>query len=265
MDVQGKVVVITGGASGIGKAMAERFEKAGAAGLVLADLNGDGAKAVAATVGGVGVACDVGHEPDMIALVKAAEDRFGRIDLFCNNAGVVGRDPSNAVMSNVASAANAAWEQAWAVNVMAHVYSARAALPGMIERKSGWFLNTASAAGLLTQIGSAIYSTTKHAAVGFAESLAITHKNDGIGVSVLCPQAVDTPMLGGARGSQSVDGVLSAEEVAESVVEGLAAETFLILPHPQVLEYMRRKTGDYDRWLRGMVRLRQSVLDGTRG
>ena len=171
----------------------------------------------------------------------------------------------NAVMSNVASAANAAWEQAWAVNVMAHVYSARAALPGMIERKSGWFLNTASAAGLLTQIGSAIYSTTKHAAVGFAESLAITHKNDGIGVSVLCPQAVDTPMLGGARGSQSVDGVLSAEEVAESVVEGLAAETFLILPHPQVLEYMRRKTGDYDRWLRGMVRLRQSVLDGTRG
>jgi NAD(P)-dependent dehydrogenase (short-subunit alcohol dehydrogenase family) len=262
MDIQGKIIVITGGASGIGKAMAERFHKEGAAGLVLADLNGDGAKVVAETVGGAGAACDVSNEADIAALVKTAQDRYGRIDLFCSNAGIATRD---ADMDNAASSPNALWQRDWGVNVMAHVFAARHALPGMVAQGGGWFLNTVSAAGLLSQIGSAVYSTTKHAAVGFAESLAITHRNQGIGVSILCPQAVDTPMLGGARGSQSVDGVISPEAVAESVVNGLAAETFLILPHPQVVEYMQRKSGDYDRWLRGMVRLRQSVIDGSRG
>jgi NAD(P)-dependent dehydrogenase (short-subunit alcohol dehydrogenase family) len=262
MDIQGKIIVITGGASGIGKAMAKRFHRDGAAGIVIADLNGDGAKAVAAGVGGFGMACDVSNEADIIALTKAAEDKYGRIDLYCSNAGVAARDP---VRDDATSAGNDLWAQGWGVNVMAHVYAARAALPGMVANGGGWFMNTVSAAGLLSQIGSAVYSTTKHAAVGFAESLAITHRNQNIGVSILCPQAVDTPLLGGARGSQSVDGVMSPEDVADSVVAALAAETFLILPHPQVVEYMQRKSGDYDRWLRGMVRLRQSVIDGSRG
>jgi NAD(P)-dependent dehydrogenase (short-subunit alcohol dehydrogenase family) len=262
MNVQGKIVVITGGASGIGKAMAERFHAEGAAGIVTADLNGEGAKATAASVGGLGVACDVSKEEDIAALVKAAIDKYGRIDLFCSNAGIATRD---ADMENAASSSNDLWQRDWGVNVMAHVFAARHALPHMIDNGGGWFMNTVSAAGLLSQIGSAIYSTTKHAAVGFAESLAITHRNQNIGVSILCPQAVDTPMLGGARGSQSVDGVMSPEDVAGAVVAGLDAETFLILPHPQVVEYMQRKTGDYDRWLRGMVRLRQSVIDGSRG
>jgi NAD(P)-dependent dehydrogenase (short-subunit alcohol dehydrogenase family) len=262
MDIQGKIIVITGGASGIGKAMAERFHRGGAAGIVVADLNGGGAEAVAASVDGIGLACDVSNEADIAALVKATQDRYGRIDLFCSNAGIATRD---ADMDNAASSSNDLWQRDWGVNVMAHVFAARHALPGMVAQGGGWFLNTVSAAGLLSQIGSAIYSTSKHAAVGFAESLAITQRDQGIGVSILCPQAVDTPMLGGARGSQSVDGVMSPEAVAESVVAGLAAETFLILPHPQVVEYMQRKSGGYDRWLRGMVRLRQSVIDGSRG
>ncbi|MDB5451833.1 MAG: short-chain dehydrogenase, partial [Caulobacteraceae bacterium] len=195
-------------------------------------------------------------------LARMAEQRFGRIDLFCSNAGVSVRD---ADLENAASSPDEGWALGWGVNVMAHVYAARACLPGMIARGEGYFLNTVSAAGLLSQIGSAIYSTTKHAAVGFAESLAITHREHGIGVSILCPQAVDTPMLGGARGSQSVDGVLSAEAVADAVVEGLDLESFLILPHPQVVTYMQRKTADYDRWIRGMARLREQVMSGARG
>ncbi len=262
MDVKGKVIIVTGGASGIGKAMAQRFHDEGAEAVVVADLNVDGAKAVADSVGGLGVACDVSREADIIALVKATEDQYGRVDMFCSNAGIAGRDPD---MSLAASPTNEMWEMGWGVNVMAHVYAARACLPGMLERKSGYFLNTVSAAGLLSQIGSAVYSTTKHAAVGFAEHLAITHKPDGIGVSILCPQAVDTPLLGGAQGSQNVDGVLSPEEVADSVMIGLDHEHFVILPHPQVLTYMNRKSGDYDRWIKGMARLRADVISGARG
>ena len=257
MDVRGKVVVVTGGASGIGKALAERFHQEGAEAIVVADLNQAGAEAVAASVGGLGLRVDVTKEADVQALVRTAEERFGRIDLFCGNAGISVRD---ADLENAASTPDEGWALGWGVNVMAHVYAARHALPGMIARGSGYFLNTVSAAGLLSQIGSAVYSTTKHAAIGFGESLAITHKNHGIGVSLLCPQAVDTPMLGGARGSQSVDGVLSPEDVAGAVIEGLADERFLILPHPQVLTYMQRKTGDYDRWIKGMARLRDSVM-----
>jgi NAD(P)-dependent dehydrogenase (short-subunit alcohol dehydrogenase family) len=195
-------------------------------------------------------------------MVQDAEAQFGRVDLFCSNAGIGGADPD---IDNPGSAPNERWERAWGVNVMAHVYAARHALPGMIARKSGYFLNTVSAAGLLSQIGSAPYSTTKHAAIGFGEHLAIAGRESGIGVSLLCPQAVDTPMLGGAAGSQNVDGVLSAAEVAAAVIDGLAEERFLILPHPQVTTYMQRKTGDYDRWIRGMVRLRRSVIEGARG
>lgn len=262
MNVKDKVVIVTGAASGIGKALVERFHTDGAKGLIVADLNGDGAGEVAKRVGGIALQTDVSKEADVEKLVRTAEEKFGRIDLFCSNAGIGGADPD---IDNPGSPINEKWAQSWGVNVMAHVYAARYALPGMIARKSGWFLNTVSAAGLLSQIGSAPYSTTKHAAIGFGEHLAIATKENGIGVSLLCPQAVDTPMLGGAAGSQNVDGVLSPADVAEAVVRGLAAETFLILPHDQVTTYMQRKTGDYDRWIRGMIRLRRSVIDGSKG
>lgn len=262
MKVADKVVIVTGGASGIGKALAERFHREGAGAIIVADMNGAGAEAVAKSVGGVGLHADVAREADVQAIVRTAEDRFGRIDLFCSNAGVSRGDPD---IDNAASAPNEHWELAWGVNVMAHVYAARHALPGMIARKSGYFLNTVSAAGLLSQIGSAVYSTTKHAAIGFGEHLAIASRENGIGVSLLCPQAVDTPMLGGAAGAQNVDGVLSPHDVAEAVVQGLEAESFLILPHKQVVTYMQRKTGDYDRWIRGMVRLRREVINGAKG
>lgn len=260
MDVKGKVVIVTGGASGIGKALVERFHREGAEAIVVADLNEAGAQAVADSVGGVSLRCDVSKEAEVAALAKLAEDRFGRIDLFCSNAGISIRDPD---IGNAVSASNEGWEIGWGVNVMAHVYAARAALPGMLARGEGYFLNTVSAAGLLSQVGSAVYSTTKHAAVGFGEHLAIAHRNDGINVSLLCPQAVDTPMLGGAQGSQNVDGILSPEDVAGAVVDGLGKESFLILPHEKVLTYIQRKTGDYDRWISGMSRLREKVIEGT--
>jgi NAD(P)-dependent dehydrogenase (short-subunit alcohol dehydrogenase family) len=262
MKVADKIVIVTGGASGIGKALVERFHREGAAALIVADMNGAGAESVASSVGGIAVQADVTREADVQRIVRTAEDRFARIDLFCSNAGISRSDPD---IDNAASAPNEHWELAWGVNVMAHVYAARHALPGMIARKSGYFLNTVSAAGLLSQIGSAVYSTSKHAAIGFGEHLAIASKENGIGVSLLCPQAVDTPMLGGAAGSQNVDGVLSPDDVASAVVKGLEAESFLILPHEQVVTYMQRKTGDYDRWIRGMVRLRRGVIDGAKG
>jgi NAD(P)-dependent dehydrogenase (short-subunit alcohol dehydrogenase family) len=277
MKVAEKVVVVTGAASGIGKALAKRFILEGAEGLILADSNADllartmeELHAAAQTSPAVfrrginlqPVPADVTKEEHVKAIVDSAMRVYGRIDLFCSNAGISRSDPD---IDNAASAPNEHWELAWGVNVMAHVYAARHALPGMIARKSGYFLNTVSAAGLLSQIGSAVYSTSKHAAIGFGEHLAIASKENGIGVSLLCPQAVDTPMLGGAAGSQNVDGVLSPDDVAGAVVKGLDAETFLILPHEQVVTYMQRKTGDYDRWIRGMVRLRRGVIDGAKG
>lgn len=254
MDIQGKTIVVTGGASGIGKALCERFSRDGAAHVVVADLDGVRAEAVAAAIGGHGFACDVSDEHQIQSLVAEVERRCGPIDLFCSNAGVVAMDT---VARNATSASNEAWMRSWGVNVMAHVYAARALTPLMAARGGGYFLNTASAAGLLSQIGSGAYSATKHAAIGFAENLAIMHSDQNIRVSVLCPQGVDTPMLAGLpRGPQSRDGVLSADDVAAIVVEGLAAERFLILPHTKVADYIQRKTADYDRWIAGMSRLR---------
>lgn len=259
MNLRGKHVVITGAANGIGLALAQRFRLEGARGLVLADLDGEKVAAAAANLGGVGLKCDVAREDDIRAVVAVAESKFGPVDLFCSNAGIAVLDPDP---ENAASASNADFERSWQIHVMAHLYAARALLPGMIARRNGYFLNTISAAGLLSQIGSASYSATKHGAIGFAEHLAIAHQEHGIKVSVLCPQAVSTAMIGSEpeKGSASIDGIITPEQVAESVVVGLARESFLILPHPVVADYMRRKTADYDRWIGGMVRFRRKLL-----
>ena len=256
MRVEGKVVVVTGGANGIGRALAERFAREGARHVAVADLDEAGAKRVAEAIGGSSFRCDVSNEADLQRLVAETEAAAGPVDLFCSNAGIVDVDPD---FQDGASAANETWARAWGVNVMAHVYAARAVLPSMVSRGEGYLLNTVSAAGLLSQIGSAVYSTTKHAALGLAESLAITHRDHGIRVSVLCPQAVDTAMAaGGVFLGADVDGVLSAEDVADAAVAGLVAESFLILPHPKVRQYMANKVENYDRWIGGMAKLRRS-------
>jgi NAD(P)-dependent dehydrogenase (short-subunit alcohol dehydrogenase family) len=241
-------VVVTGAANGIGAAMARRFANEGAR-VVVADLDEERLMAVAAETGGLGVPTDVRHEHQIAALVTAAEARYGPIDLFCSNAGIV--------VEGGEDASDAAWERSIAVNLLAHVYAARLLVPRMVARGQGYLLNTASAAGLLTQIGSAPYSVTKHGAVALAEWLSITYGDQGLKVSVLCPQAVRTNMTAGTveGGVAGVDGMLEPDDVAAAVVEGLDAERFLILPHPVVADYFRRKADDYDRWLRGMRRL----------
>jgi NAD(P)-dependent dehydrogenase (short-subunit alcohol dehydrogenase family) len=259
MDVRDKIVVITGAASGIGRALAARFVREQARHVVVTDLDEVGAERVASQLGPRASArrLDVTAEHALAALVADVEAAHGPIDLFCSNAGVLPIDPDPA---NAASAPTDAWDLAWRVNVMAHVFAARAVLPSMIARKSGYFLHTVSAAGLLSQIGSAAYSTTKHAAIGFAESLAITHKDHGIRVSVLCPQAVDTAMITGQKmNGADVDGVISADDVASAAIDGLAKETFLILPHPSVATYVANKAAGYDRWIGGMAKLRRTL------
>lgn len=262
MTFEDKVVVVTGGGSGIGAALAERFIIEGAKGVVVADLNGDNAMAVTKKLGGkaLAVKCDVSDEQQIIALVLKTETHFGPIDIFCSNAGVLTLDDPG---WSAASAPNERWQLAWDVHVMAHVYAARACLPGMIERGSGTFLNTVSAAGLLNQIGGAPYSTTKHAALGFADSLAITHHDQGIRVSALCPQGVQTPMVESVAGMDDggpagMDGMLTADQVADAAIKGLIAEQFLILPHEEVADYIKLKADNYDRWLGGMRKLRRT-------
>jgi NAD(P)-dependent dehydrogenase (short-subunit alcohol dehydrogenase family) len=252
MELRNKVAVVTGGGNGIGRALSRRFAAEGAAGVVVADLDGDAAARVAEEIGGLAVTTDVSVEADIVRLVDAATTRYGRVDLFCSNAGI-GVDGG-------AEASDADWQRIWQINVMAHVYAARAVLPAMIERGEGYLLQTASAAGLLSQIGSAPYSVTKHAALAFAEWLAITHGDAGIKVSCLCPQGVRTGMLENARGGAFLrDGALEPEQVADCVVKALAEERFLILPHAEVAEYFRRKADDYDRWIRGMRRLQERI------
>ena len=255
MQLKDSIAVVTGGASGIGRALAWRFTSEGARHVVVVDIDGDGARAVAAEVGGTALRADVTQGAEVAALVEEIEARHGPIDLFCSNAGLF--------ISGGAEVPDDRWQSIWDVNVMAHVHAARAVLPPMLSRGRGYLLQTASAAGLLSQIGSAPYSVTKHAAIGFAEWLAISYGDQGIGVSVLCPQAVRTRMTAGldAGSASAVDGMLELEQVADAVVTGLADERFLILPHPDVLEYMRRKTADYDRWLRGMRRLKGTFPD----
>jgi NAD(P)-dependent dehydrogenase (short-subunit alcohol dehydrogenase family) len=260
MQLSGKTVIVTGGGSGIGRALCEAFHQAGAKAVVVADVDAGAAERVAAQVGGVAFACDVANEANVLSLIETTESRCGPVDLYCSNAGVaLGFAPR---VDNAAAGPDALWDKAWSVNVMGHVYAARALIPRMKARGGGTILITVSAAGLLTQIGSASYATTKHAAVGFAENIAIAHRDDGIRVSILCPQAVDTPMLQRLpSGAQSVDGVLSPAQVAQAAIEGLAREQFLILPHAEVHEYMRRKTEDRDRWISGMARLQRRLSE----
>ena len=262
MDLKEKVVVVTGGGNGIGKALCERFAGEGARHVAVADLEEDAAQSVAEVIGGRGYAVDVRDETQVSTLIAAVEAEQGRIDLFCSNAGVIALDGPPWYAT---SAANDTWQAMWEIHVMSHVYAARACLPGMIERGEGYFLNTASAAGLLNQIGDAAYSTTKHAAIGFAEALAITHGDDGIRVSCLCPQAVATRMIGVVEdgGTAGVDGVITPEDVAEAVIAGIADERFLILPHAAVATYRERKTADYDRWIGGMRKLRRKFGNPT--
>jgi NAD(P)-dependent dehydrogenase (short-subunit alcohol dehydrogenase family) len=257
MEIKDKVVVVTGGASGIGKALAQRFAHEGARGVVVADLDGEGAETVAAGIGGLGLKVDVSAEAEVQQLVRTATERFGRVDVFCSNAGIIARADEDA--------SNAQWQRHWDVNVMAHVYAARAVLPQMLERGEGYLVQTASAAGLLSQVNAAPYSVTKHAAVGFAEWLSIAYGARGIRVACLCPQGVLTPMLTGADGTQRAqsflgEGAVSPESVADEVVRAMREERFLVLPHPEVLTFMQRKTADYDRWLSGMRRLRAKVM-----
>jgi NAD(P)-dependent dehydrogenase (short-subunit alcohol dehydrogenase family) len=238
MKLTGKVAVVTGGASGIGRALCRRFTAEGARGVVVADVDSAGAERVAHEIGGLAVRTDVSREGDIINLVERATAAFGAIDLFCSNAGIA--------MEGGVETRDSDWQRIWGVNFMAHVYAARAVLPGMLARGEGYLLQTASAAGLLTQVGSAPYAVTKHAAVSLAEWLSVTYGDRGIRVSCLCPQGVRTNML-------------EPEQVAESVVAGLAEERFLILPHAEVGQYLRRKADDYDRWLRGMRRMQAKV------
>lgn len=248
MDIQDSIVVVTGAASGIGRALAKRFDEEGAKLVVCSDIDGDGAQQTAEDVGGVAFQTNVADEDDIRDLIEAVEEDHGPIDLFCSNAGIG--------IGGGAEVENAGWQNIWDINVMAHVWAARHLIPRMIARGGGYLLNTASAAGLLSQVGSAPYAVTKHAAVGLAEWLALTHGDDGIKVSVLCPQAVRTAMTAGnEEGVASVDGMIEPEEVAEACVRAIEEEAFLILPHPEVLEYMRNKTADYDRWIGGMRKL----------
>jgi NAD(P)-dependent dehydrogenase (short-subunit alcohol dehydrogenase family) len=251
MEMKDRVIVVTGGASGIGAALVRRFARAGAAGLVVADLHADAAQAVAQEVGGLAVRTDVSNEADVRSLIAQATERFGRVDVLCSNAGIA--------TGGGVDAPNADWQRIWDINLMAHVYGARAVLPQMLERGEGYLLQTASAAGLLSHPDSALYAVTKHAAVSLAEWLSINYGDKGIRVSCLCPQGVRTPMLlgqGGDRKSFLLEGSVSAEQVADEVIAAMRDERFLILPHPEVLQFMQRKAADVDRWLGGMRRLR---------
>ena len=254
MNLKEKIIVVTGAASGIGRALAIRFNQEHAKKIIAVDMNIEGAQEIANLVNGEAMHADVSKEVDIKNVINKTELEIGPIDLFCSNAGIAaGRDLQSA---------NEDWQKIWDVNVMSHVYAARHLVPRMVSRGGGYFLNTSSAAGLLNQIGGCAYGVTKHAAVGFAEWLAIHYKHQGIKVSLLCPQAVRTPMTAVETDSIKAaanNGMIDPEDLAETVVQELEKESFVILPHPIVLEYMRNKTNNYDRWIGGMNKLMRKI------
>lgn len=256
MELDDKVAVITGGSGGIGRAMAKSFLAHGARAVVIADLDEAGVETSAAEIGCDGLACDVTDENEVRRLVDFTLDKFGRVDLYCSNAGA-----SGAGSGGLIDVTNEVWQQQWELHVMAHIYAARALLPGMIERGSGYILITASAAGLLAALGSGPYSVTKAAAIKLAECIAITHGDDGIKVGVLCPQGVNTAMAPKSLGDGQTDGIIEPEAVADVVIDSLRDGRFHVLPHPEVEEYVRRKGNDIDRWISGMQRLRRRSQD----
>jgi NAD(P)-dependent dehydrogenase (short-subunit alcohol dehydrogenase family) len=256
MEIRDKVVVVTGAASGIGAGLAERFAREGARGVVLADVNLERAEGVARGMGAqaLAVQCDVSREADIQELVRRARERFGRIDIYCSNAGILGR------MGGI-ELDDTLWDKMWQIHGMAHVWAARAVVPEMLERGEGYLLITASAAGLLNIVESAPYGVTKHAAVAIAEWLRIAYGRKGIRVSCLCPQSVQTDMTRDGTGSAGLDGVLTPEQVGDVVVQTMREERFLALPHPEVAKYFLNKGQDYDRWLGGMQKLYAQHMD----
>ena len=266
------IAVVTGGGHGIGRALCRRLQRDGAT-VVVADIDGESAKVVADEIGGIAVTVDVTDEKAVADLISRIEDDTGPIDLFVSNAGVAFGDGDAGAVSREGgmNPIEDRWDISWKINVMAHVYAARALVPRMLERGGGRFINIASAAGVLTQVGDAAYSATKHAAVGFAEALAIDYGDRGIKVSMVCPQAVATRLIGipddaestegGGFGGNDIDGIMSADDVANIIIDGAMEDRFLILTHPQVTTYMQRKVGDYDRWIAGMQRFRAKVLE----
>lgn len=250
MDIRNKVAIVTGAASGIGAGMARRFAAEGARGVVVADINLERAEGVAQGIGPVAMAvrCDISREADIQALVAAARQRFGQVDIYMSNAGILGRVGGFELEDDL-------WDKMWQIHGMAHVWAARAVVPEMVARGEGYFVVTASAAGLLNIVESAPYGVTKHAAVAFAEWLRIAYGRRGVRVSCLCPQSVQTDMVTGDGGSAGHDGILTPEQVATEVVATLRDEKFLVLPHPEVLQYFRNKGQDYDRWIGGMQKL----------
>ncbi|MFC6589250.1 SDR family oxidoreductase [Sulfitobacter pacificus] len=254
MEIKDKICVVTGAASGIGKALCMAFVKAGARQVVCVDMNGDGAGETAEAVGGAAYTVDVADEAQIKAMIDNVERDIGPIDLYWSNAGIA--------VGGGMETPNSEWQRTWDINVMAHVWAARHLVPLMAARGGGYLLNTASAAGLLNQIGSASYGVTKHAAVGLAEWIALTHGDEGIKVSVLCPQAVRTEMTRGHEDHvAAINGMMEPEPVAQICLEAIREETFLILPHEEVRTYMKNKTDDYDRWIGGMRKLNRKFSD----
>ncbi|MBX3653719.1 MAG: SDR family oxidoreductase [Ramlibacter sp.] len=255
MELKGKVAIVTGGASGIGEGLAVRLAAEGARGIVVADVDLERAQSVAAAVGGVAMRCDVSREADIQALVAATCERFGQVDAYFSNAGILGR-PGGIDLEDPL------WDKMWQIHGMAHVWAARAVVPAMVARGEGAFLVTASAAGLLNIVESAPYGVTKHAAVAIAEWLRIAYGRQGVRVACLCPQSVRTGMVTGDGGSAGQDGILMPAQVAEAVIATFREEKFLVLPHPEVLDYFRVKGQDYDRWIGGMQKLYARHMQG---
>lgn len=248
MEIAGKVAIVTGGASGIGAGIARRFVAEGARGVVVADVNLERAQGVANEIGAIAMRCDVSREADIQALVAATRQRFGQADIYISNAGILG-DLGGFELEDTL------WQSMWEIHGMAHVWAARAVVPEMVARGEGYFLVTASAAGLLSVVESAPYAVTKHAALAFAEWLRIAYGRRGVRVSCLCPQSVQTDMVSGDGGSAGVDGILTPAQVAAEVVAVMRDEQFLVLPHPEVAQYFRNKSENYDRWIGGMQKL----------